>query len=250
MWRCLQLEPSHLALLGSLRGAGRAPSARSTESLLIEVFIGVGGEPRAVAAMVVRLVLGDVGGLDPVAQGQASTRFGGRDAGLEAGFGAAHALDLFEDEPQFLSFLSLEGVGVLAGFSYIDLEDRIPAKQAQEWGLIWTAVPDAELDAEVARVAERLKHTSPSAVTRTRAIVDAILADELDAAGTDVDPFFGIAVPRSCPRVPAPVLQPRSTWQDPVAYDEKARHLVQLFTEHFRGYEDEATDIATAGPRA
>ena len=53
------------------------------------------------------------------------------------------------------------------------LGDRIPAKQAQEWGLIWTAVPDAELDAEVARVAERLKHTSPSAVTRTRAIVDA-----------------------------------------------------------------------------
>ena len=87
-------------------------------------------------------------------------------------------------------------------------------------------------------------------IAHTRAIVDAILADELDAAGTDVDPFFGIAVPRSCPRVPAPVLQPRSTWQDPVAYDEKARHLVQLFTEHFRGYEDEATDIATAGPRA
>ena len=80
--------------------------------------------------------------------------------------------------------------------------------------------------------------------------IDAILADELDAAGTDVDPFFGIAVPRSCPRVPAPVLQPRSTWQDPVAYDEKARHLVQLFTAHFRGYEDEATDIATAGPKA
>ena len=87
-------------------------------------------------------------------------------------------------------------------------------------------------------------------IAYTRAIVAAILDGKLSSATTREDPVFGIAVPTECPDVPAQVLQPRSTWKDPQAYDEKARDLVQLFTEHFAKYEEFAAELQTAGPRS
>ena len=48
------------------------------------------------------------------------------------------------------------------------------------------------------------------------------------------DPIFGVAIPEACPGVPSEVLQPRSTWQDPAAYDQKARQLAKLFQENFK----------------
>ena len=53
------------------------------------------------------------------------------------------------------------------------LGDRISATQAEQWGLIWRAVPDDQLDAEVERVAQVLKRSSPSAATRIRETIDA-----------------------------------------------------------------------------
>ena len=53
------------------------------------------------------------------------------------------------------------------------LGDRISATQAEQWGLIWRAVPTAELDTEVSRIAETLKRSSPSAATRIRQAIDA-----------------------------------------------------------------------------
>jgi 2-(1,2-epoxy-1,2-dihydrophenyl)acetyl-CoA isomerase len=52
------------------------------------------------------------------------------------------------------------------------LGDRFGADQAVEWGLVWKAVDDDQLDAEVARVADVLKRSSPEAVTRTRSAID------------------------------------------------------------------------------
>jgi len=64
------------------------------------------------------------------------------------------------------------------------LGERIRAQQAQDWGLIWSAVPDADLDAEVARVADILRHSSPATVTRIRQTIDAAthntFSDQLD----------------------------------------------------------------------
>ena len=86
-------------------------------------------------------------------------------------------------------------------------------------------------------------------ISHTRAIINAILRDELHATPSVEDPFFGISVPMECRGVPAAVLQPRSTWDDQDAYDEKAGQLVRLFMEHFSKYEDRVADLSLAGPK-
>jgi phosphoenolpyruvate carboxykinase (ATP) len=84
----------------------------------------------------------------------------------------------------------------------------------------------------------------------TRAMVRAALAGALDDVPTTPDPRFGVAVPRSCPDVPAEILSPRSTWRDPQAYDDKARHLARLFTDNFQNFEDMEQSVVNAGPRS
>jgi 2-(1,2-epoxy-1,2-dihydrophenyl)acetyl-CoA isomerase len=48
------------------------------------------------------------------------------------------------------------------------LGDPIGAEEAAEWGLIWAAIDDDQLDTEVAAVAARLARSSPEAMTRIR----------------------------------------------------------------------------------
>ncbi len=63
----------------------------------------------------------------------------------------------------------------------------------------------------------------------TRALVSAALDGSVDDSGYAPDPVFGLGVPRACPGVPAEVLDPRGTWEDPEAYDRKARQLQGMF---------------------
>ena len=60
------------------------------------------------------------------------------------------------------------------------LGERISAEQAQEWGLIWSAVADDGLDAEVARITGILKNSSPATATRIRESIDAALDNSFD----------------------------------------------------------------------
>jgi 2-(1,2-epoxy-1,2-dihydrophenyl)acetyl-CoA isomerase len=64
------------------------------------------------------------------------------------------------------------------------LGERIEAEQAEEWGLIWKAVDDDQLDIEVAQAVETLRRTSPAAMTRIRSAIDGApqhtLSDQLD----------------------------------------------------------------------
>ena len=53
------------------------------------------------------------------------------------------------------------------------LGERIPATKAEQWGLIWSAVADAELDVRVAEIAEVLKRSSPDASVRIRDTINA-----------------------------------------------------------------------------
>ena len=84
----------------------------------------------------------------------------------------------------------------------------------------------------------------------TRAIIDAIHSGALAGIATQEDPVFGLAVPTSCPEVPAEMLQPRNTWADKAAYDEKAKKVAQLFKDNFKKYEAQASaEVRAGGPK-
>jgi len=88
-------------------------------------------------------------------------------------------------------------------------------------------------------------------IDHTRALIRAALQGVLDAAPTRVEPFFGLTVPTACPGVPEKVLDPRSTWPDPAAYDEKAASLAQRFVKNFEQFAGSvAPEVAACGPKS
>src|SRR6266540_5066830 len=84
-------------------------------------------------------------------------------------------------------------------------------------------------------------------IAATRALLRASLSGALDAAEYRVDPVFGIEVPRAVPDVDSALLDPRSTWRDPEAYDRKAAELAGMFRENFARFDDVDESIAAAG---
>lgn len=83
----------------------------------------------------------------------------------------------------------------------------------------------------------------------TRAMITAALKGELDDVNFEQDPIFGLAMPTTCPDVPTQVLNPKNTWNDPVAYDNKANDLAEKFIKNFKQFETEANqDILQGGP--
>ena len=86
-------------------------------------------------------------------------------------------------------------------------------------------------------------------IAYTRAMVHAALDGSLANVPTRKDDFFGLHVPESCPDVPSEVLQPKSTWADKQAYDEKARDLLQRFKKNFKQFESYVSEeVKTAAP--
>jgi phosphoenolpyruvate carboxykinase (ATP) len=52
------------------------------------------------------------------------------------------------------------------------------------------------------------------------------------------------------PGVDSSLLDPRSTWADPEAYDHNARELARMFRDNFEQFTDDAGEaVAQAGPR-
>ncbi len=87
-------------------------------------------------------------------------------------------------------------------------------------------------------------------IAATRALLHAALSGELDGAVYRVDEVFGVEVPVRVSGVDAELLDPRSTWADPDAYDVRARELATMFRDNFTRFEDVAPGVASAGPRA
>ncbi len=85
----------------------------------------------------------------------------------------------------------------------------------------------------------------------TRRMITAALNGELDNVSYENHPVFGFAMPTTCPEVPAEILNPRNTWSDKEAYDQKANHLAELFVKNFKLYEDGVSEeILAAAPKA
>ncbi|MCB0312165.1 MAG: phosphoenolpyruvate carboxykinase (ATP), partial [Calditrichaeota bacterium] len=83
----------------------------------------------------------------------------------------------------------------------------------------------------------------------TRAMIKAALNGELRNTEFQLHPVFNVLVPKSCPGVPSEVLDPRNTWQDKAAYDQKAATLAKHFQKNFEKFADASDAIKNAGPK-
>ncbi len=87
-------------------------------------------------------------------------------------------------------------------------------------------------------------------LAHTRAMITAALNGSLDHVQYTPHPVFGMDMPASCPGVPPGLLNPRSTWPDPAAYDEMARNVANWFIKNFEKYaEGVSEEILRAAPK-
>jgi len=122
---------------------------------------------------------------------------------------------------------------------YAEMLGELLAKHGVECWLVntgWTGGPYG--------VGHRMK------LDYTRAMVTAALSGALDDVETRIDPVFGLRIPVRVPGVPDEVLDPRSTWSDPAAYDAQAAQLAAMFRENFKKFEAQVSEaVRAAGPR-
>lgn len=83
----------------------------------------------------------------------------------------------------------------------------------------------------------------------TRAILDAIHNGELAKADYETYDVFNLHVPKSCPGVPAELLNPKNSWTATTGFSDEVNKLAKLFNENFTKYADQATkEVIEAGP--
>lgn len=85
----------------------------------------------------------------------------------------------------------------------------------------------------------------------TRAIINAILNNELVDGDFEVLNPFGLQIPKMVNGVDAHILNPRNTWTDKEAYDAQANKLADLFINNFKNFTDneEGQQLIKAGPQ-
>ncbi|MEI6020705.1 MAG: phosphoenolpyruvate carboxykinase (ATP) [Bacteroidota bacterium] len=85
----------------------------------------------------------------------------------------------------------------------------------------------------------------------TRALITAALNGQLDNVEFGTTNFFNLAFPKACEGVPTELLDPRNSWKDKNAYDEKAKNLAEQFVKNFAQYASAANEeIMAAAPKA
>jgi phosphoenolpyruvate carboxykinase (ATP) len=82
----------------------------------------------------------------------------------------------------------------------------------------------------------------------TRAMVRAAVDGKLNNAEFEVEPGFGLTIPKSVPGVPAEFLRARDAWIDKTAYDRAAADLSSRFAKNFEKF-DAPENVRAAGPR-
>ena len=126
-----------------------------------------------------------------------------------------------EPEPTFSACFAAPFL-VLPPERYADmLIERIERHGAQAWMLNtgWVGGPHG--------VGHRIS------IAHTRAIVRAVVEGKLRAVATHREPIFGLQIPNRVPDVPVEILDPRTAWSDPDAYDAQAERLRRMFDENF-----------------
>jgi phosphoenolpyruvate carboxykinase (ATP) len=83
----------------------------------------------------------------------------------------------------------------------------------------------------------------------TRAMVRAAIEGKLSNAEFELDPGFGLTVPKSVPGVPPEFLRARDAWKDKAAYDKAAADLAARFAKNFEKF-DAPANVRAAGPAA
>ena len=88
-------------------------------------------------------------------------------------------------------------------------------------------------------------------IKATRALLNAALDGSLNKATFRKDETFGFLVPTALPGVDAKILDPRSTWADPVAYDHQAAKLADMFVANFAKFETYVDEsVRDSAPKA
>ena len=83
----------------------------------------------------------------------------------------------------------------------------------------------------------------------SRAILDAVLNEELLAVEYWTDKIFQFQIPKTCRRVPDKILNPVESWPSKEIYLQKYRQLALRFVENFKKYETNCPrEIVNAGP--
>ena len=85
-------------------------------------------------------------------------------------------------------------------------------------------------------------------LTFTRAMVNAAIEGKLDDVPAKPHPIFGVSVPESCPGVPPEILDARTQWSDPTAYDKAAHNLESLFRANFEKFGAPAEELLETTP--
>lgn len=84
----------------------------------------------------------------------------------------------------------------------------------------------------------------------TRSMISAALSGELDQVDYLEHQVFGLMMPVECPNVPSEILNPRNTWEDKQAYDQKSADLAQSFVRNFQQFAEFASsEIMHAAPK-
>lgn len=87
-------------------------------------------------------------------------------------------------------------------------------------------------------------------IRHTRSLLTAALDGSLDQVEYETDPWFGFAVPLTCPDVPDQILNPAAAWSDQEAYRNSIKQLVEQFKKNMRKYEESTPqEVLLAGPQ-
>lgn len=87
-------------------------------------------------------------------------------------------------------------------------------------------------------------------ISHTRAIIRAILNNELNNVEYELLPVFNLHIPKSCPEVPSNILNPKQSWLDKESYDAQLKKLALAFKKNIDSFGFEIDKpIIDAGPQ-